>query len=67
VAVANHVLLCLVAVLQEAELVRLQGQASAARRRVKSVTAATLGELVERYGSAAAGWDSPTTQGAGSR
>jgi uncharacterized membrane protein YqiK len=54
-------------VLQEAELVRLQGQAAAARRRVKSVTAATLGELVERYGSAAAGWDSPTAQGAGSR
>ncbi|WIA28396.1 hypothetical protein OEZ86_010942 [Tetradesmus obliquus] len=52
---------------QEAELVRLQGQAVAARRRVKSVTAATLGELVERYGSAAAGWDSPTAQGAGSR
>jgi hypothetical protein len=65
--VANNVLLCLVAVLQEAELVRLQGQAAAARRRVKSLTAATLGELVERYGSAAAGWDSPTAQGAGSR
>lgn len=60
-------LLVLLAVLQEAELVRLQGQAVAARRRVKSVTAATLGELVERYGSAAAGWDSPTAQGAGSR
>jgi hypothetical protein len=47
--------------------VRLQGQAAAARRRVKAVTAATLGELVERYGSATAGWDSPTAQGAGSR
>jgi hypothetical protein len=43
-------------VLQEAELVRLQGSASAARRRIKSATAATLQELLDRYGGAAAAW-----------
>lgn len=44
---------------QEAELVRLQSQATTARRRLKAATAATLGELVDRYSCAAAAWGSP--------
>jgi hypothetical protein len=43
-------------ILQEAELVRLQSAASTARRRIKSATSATLQELLERYGAAAAAW-----------
>jgi hypothetical protein len=62
----GHVVLC--CVLQEAELVRLQGSASAARRRIKSATAATLQELLDRYGGAAAAWtqQQQQQQGAGS-
>lgn len=51
---AGHLLVA--AMLQEAELVRLQGAASAARRRIKTATAATLQELLDRYSSAAAVW-----------
>eukprot|EP00775_Hariotina_reticulata_P004241 gene4241-4491_t len=44
---------------QEAELVHLQGQATAVRRRIKAATAASLGDLVDRYSKAAAAWSSP--------